>query len=76
MPTLNTSAAEQVSTPAQVPPRGGAQTSAAEAEINYARVWEARDRLIEETGEVPSLNALAKATGLSRPTVKRHLDKG
>ncbi|MFC9090323.1 hypothetical protein [Nocardiopsis dassonvillei] len=73
-PTLGTPADQQVPTPAQEPLKGGARVSAAEAETNRALVWDTRDRLIEETGKAPSINALASATGLSRRTVARHLE--
>ncbi|MEE2040913.1 hypothetical protein Q8791_27200 [Nocardiopsis sp. CT-R113] len=75
-PTLRTGPTEQVPTPAQELPKGGARTSAEEGERNAELVWVTRDRLIEETGKAPSTNALSVATGLDRRTVKRHLDKG
>jgi len=73
-PTLRTSPEEQVPTPVHLPPRGGAQVSAAEAAARRELVWATRDQLLEETGEEPTYSALARKLSLSRQTIKRHLE--
>jgi len=74
-PTMGTCSAEQVPTPAQQPPKGGARTSAEEGERNRALVRETLDRMFQETGKVPSMTKLAEEVGMNRRTVIRHLQE-
>ena len=54
------------------PLREGAQRAAARGADNRSRVIEARNSLAA-SGAEPSVSAIARATGLDRRTVRRHL---
>ena len=58
---------------APAPLREGAQRAAARGANNRSRVIEARNT-IAASGAKPSVSAIARATGLDRRTVRRHLD--